>query len=425
MKQCITNILILFALPLAVWADKLPAQSPSAAGLSETRLERIAELTQAHVDAGHIAGAVCLIARDGKVAYIEPVGYADRENELPMKTDTIFRIYSMSKPITSVAVMILFEEGKFLLTDPVEKFMPELGDRTVVEFAIDLSTSERKMKGDRKPSNRSITIQDLLRHTSGYTYGLGADAYDRLYREKDLLLGDDSLADTLRKLKDLPLKHNPGAEWTYGVNTDILARLVEVVSGQSFDTFLQERIFDPLGMEDTFFWVPPQKTHRLAQLYTRDDEGALFANPGITRSYMGTSEYTSGGAGLLSTAPDYFRFCQMLLNGGTLDGQQILSPKTVELMRSDALDDIPASFQWSDGAGFGLGFQVTTDLGATGMLGSVGEYGWGGAAGTRFWIDPKERLITLYMVQVLPHTGLTYSSQIKNLVYQAIVESYE
>ncbi len=410
-----TLVFAFLLLVSAAWAQPTPPRAAKNQGLSENRLTRIRAVTEEHIAAGRMAGVVTVIARNGKVPYFKAFGMADMENKVPMAKDTIFRIYSMSKPITSVATMVLFEEGHFLLTDPVEKYLPELANRDYVEIA---DGAEKLVD-----AKRSITIQDLLRHTSGYTYGLGGDAYDKRYADAGILLKDKNLAETIDKLEEIPLKHSPGDEWTYGVNTDILARLVEVVSGQTFDEFLQERIFDRLKMSDTGFVVPEEKRSRLAQLYTRGDDGKLFANPDITRSYQGVEGYFSGGAGLYSTAGDYLRFCRMLLNGGALDGQRILSPKSVELMSSDALDDIPADFPWSDGAGFGLGFQVTTDLGATGMLGSVGEYGWGGAAGTRFWIDPKEKMITLYMIQILPHTGLQFSSQFKNLAYQAIEKS--
>ena len=338
-----------------------------------------------------------------------------------MTPDTIFRIYSMTKPITSVAAMMLFEEGRFLLTDPASRYLPELSNLEVLVEETNAQTGEKTYRTEK--ARGPITIQDLLRHTSGFAYGAAPSSeLDKRYYEGGVLVQAKDLSETVSKLGTLPLAFEAGTKWQYGVNTDVLARLVEVVSGKRFDHFLKERIFEPLGMHDTQFELPADKQERLAQLYAPDGQGGLKPNPGATRSYMGSPGYYSGGAGLLSTAADYWKFCQMLLNGGELDGVRLLSPKTVEFMSSDHLGEVPGGFPWSRGSGFGLGFQVIGDAGAYGQAISEGTYFWGGAAGTGFWIDPKEDLVGVFMVQILPHSGLTYSSQYRSLVYQSIIE---
>jgi CubicO group peptidase (beta-lactamase class C family) len=274
------------------------------------------------------------------------------------------------------------------------------------------------------PAEREIMIQDLLRHTSGFVYGVSESSeLDRRYYEAGVLLEAEDLQETVERLADMPLLFHPGSRWNYGLSTDVLSRLVEVVSGKRFDKFLENRIFKPLGMDDTHFELPDSKNDRLAQLYTRESETKLIPSPEITRSYMGKPGYYSGGAGLLSTAADYWRFCQMLLNGGAFNGRRLLSPKSVELMSMDHLGAVPGGFTWAGGSGFGLGFQVILDPGAFGQVVSEGLYSWGGAAGTGFFIDQEEQLIGVFMIQIMPHSGLQYSAEYRNLVYQAIESS--
>jgi CubicO group peptidase (beta-lactamase class C family) len=426
-------VLLLAAGPVA--ANGFKPAKPEEVGLSSERLDRIGERMQAYVDSGEIPGALALVARQGKIAYFEQWGFADREQKVPMKPDTLFRIYSMTKPITAVGVMILHEEGHFQLNDPVAKYLPELAKLEVRDEETNNATGEVVVH--THPARNPITIRDLLRHTAGFTYGFfGNTEVDRMYREQEVLVGDKDIAETVRKLGAMPLRYEPGTRWHYSVAVDVQGRLIEVVSGKSLDQFFRERIFEPLGMDDTYFAVPDQKWDRVAVLYSPEGTGEgsdLFlaadgkkkplvpADPErADRGYRQGATHFSGGGGLISSALDYLRFAQMMLNGGELDGTRILSRKSVELMTTDHLGDIPGL--WSPGYGFGLGFAVLEDVGATGALGSVGEYNWGGAAGTRFWVDPEEKLIGIFMIQILPHTGLEYGTEFRSFAYQAIAD---
>jgi CubicO group peptidase (beta-lactamase class C family) len=393
----------------------LPSAAPAEVGLADERLARISKAMEADVAAGNIPGALGMVIRNGKVAYLETRGMADREAGKPMKEDTIFRIYSMSKPITSVAVMMLFEEARLRIKDPVSKYIPELGGMKV--YAGRPNGTHRL-----EDTKRDMTVQDLLRHTAGLTYGFFAkSAVDTQYAEAGILREKD-LAAFVQDLSKIPLKHQPGTRFEYSVATDVLGRLVEVVSGKPLDEFLQDRILGPLNMVDTGFHVPAAKLDRFAQMYTPVEEGGIEpADPSSSQRFVKKSNFFSGGGGLVSTAADYARFCQMMLNGGQLDGVRLLSRKTVDLMRIDHLGDI-ASNRDTSGYGFGLGFAVATDLAKSGQAASLGEYRWGGAAGTRFWIDPKEQLIGIYMVQILPHNGLEYGNTFKQLTYQSIAD---
>ncbi len=413
---------LLFFISINASAQNLPRTDPGSVGVSADRLDRINQVFQRHIDEGRIAGVTTLVARYGQVVHYDAIGNRDAETSDAMKPDSIFRIYSMTKPITSVAAMMLLEQGQFLLTDPVSMYLPELAGVEVLTETRDADTGE--VTYSTVPANREITIQDLFRHTSGFVYGVSPSSeLDKRYFEAGVLLEATNLQETVEKLGELPLLFQPGTRWNYGVNTDVLARLVEVVSGQRFDTFLKQQIFEPLAMVDTHFELPESKRDRLAQLYTRQSETKLIPDPDSTRSYMGKPGYYSGGAGLMSTAADYWRFCQMLLNGGELDGHRLLSPKSVELMSMDHLGEVPGGFPWAGGSGFGLGFQVILDPGAFGHSVSQGLYSWGGAAGTGFWIDKEEQLIGVFMIQILPHGGLNYSSQYRNLVYQSLETS--
>ncbi len=430
-------LVALLAAP-ALFAGTLPKSSPADAGLSAERLQRITEAMKRDTANGDIPGAVALVARNGKIAYIEAVGQADKEKSVAMRPDTIFRIYSMSKPITSVALMSLYEEGKFFLDDPVSMYIPELKDLKVIVSKEDKGgsgvfnlpeTDPAKQAAKpttaadvtTEPAVREMTIQDLLRHTSGLTYGFfGNTEVDQIYQQAGILTTDKDLADMCQKLSKIPLLYQPGTQWHYSISVDVQGRLVEVLSGQPFDKFLEERIFKPLGMVDTSFAVPADKMDRFAQMYTPDAAAKIKPAPAFySRNFVGSPTFFSGGGGLVSTATDYFRFCQMMLNGGELDGVRIISRPTVELMTTDHLLDIPGM---GAGYGFGLGFAVAKEPGAIGVPVSRGEFNWGGAAGTKFWIDPQEKLIGVYMVQILPHTGLRYGETFKNLAYQAVAD---
>lgn len=435
---------VLFAALVApsLHAGTLPEADLVKVGLSAERLGRITEAMQADYEAGRIAGAVALVARHGQVAYLESVGLSDREKKSPMKDDTIFRIYSMSKPITSVAVMMLYEEGKFFLNDPVSKYIPELGGLRVAvqpeggkDGPVFNLPEEDPAQTPRKPTTladittetarRDMTVEDLLRHTAGLTYGFfGNSEVDLLYQQMGILTTEKTIEETVKKLGTIPLKHHPGETWEYSVSIDVLGRLVEVLSGQPFDVFLQERIFGPLGMVDTAFWVPDAKLDRFAQMYSPvpNKDGAIQPAPGFySRNFVNNPTHFSGGGGLVSTAADYFRFCQAMLNGGELDGARILSRTTVELMTDNHTLDVESALR-DGGYEFGLGFAVAMEPGRIGVPVSRGEYNWGGAAGTKFWIDPEEDFIGIYMVQILPHTGLQYGDRFKILAYQSIAD---
>jgi CubicO group peptidase (beta-lactamase class C family) len=310
--------------------------SPESVGLSAERLEQVDRVIQQYIGEKRVAGASALIARNGKVGYFEAFGMRDVDNELPMEEDTIFRIYSMTKPITSTAVMMLYEEGHFFLREPVSKYIPELKGLKVGVEKTDLEKGEKTFA--TVPAEREITIRDLLRHTSGLTYGFFASSkVDEMY-VKAKVLGDDekTITDTVKKLGTLPLKHQPGTTWEYGLSTDVLGRLVEVISGMPLDEFFQERIFKPLDMKDTSFDVPPEKKHRFAAIYSLDKEKRIYpAKRGVSRNYLEPTTHFSGGGGLVSTQRDYLRFCQMILNKGRFGDVRILSRKSVELMASD------------------------------------------------------------------------------------------
>ena len=394
--------------------QEIPRGAPEPVGLSQERLDRITAAMQADVDRGHLAGAIGVVARRGTVAYWETVGMADKEAGKPMSDDTIFRIYSMTKPIVGVALMTLYEEGAFGLTDPVRRHIPELGGLEVLSGP------------NTVPSRREMTVQDLMRHTAGMGYGGGDTSADKLFRELDVLGGNRSIDDFIQKLAKIPLKHQPGSAWEYSVSVDVQGRLIEVLSGKDLATFLDERIFGPLDMRDTGFTVPAEKKGRFVQMYSKTDDGKAIEPSPADRStgyYDYESRWYSGGGGLVSTTRDYLRFCQMLLNGGELGGERILSRKTVELMTRDHVQGIRrASRTLQPGYGFGLDFAVHVDRAESGLNGSVGEYNWGGLAGTIFWIDPAEEMIGLYMIQMLPPRFSDSRTQFKRLAYQAIAD---
>jgi len=440
---------LIFAVALPGLARVLPETQPEKVGLDSERLERITTYMNQAVEDGVMVGGLAVIARDGRVAYSETWGMKDREAAEPMTEDALFRIYSMSKPITAVALMMLYEEGKFFLNDPVARYIPELANLEVALSTADggrtrivsdgtqsrtFGEGDQDLTGQTREPRRQPTIRDLLTHTAGFTYGVfGNTEVDQMYRQAGLLTEDTDLEEFVARLGEIPLQYEPGTRWHYSVSVDIQGRLVEVLSGMRFGEFLQTRLFGPLGMNDTSFVVPAEKLDRLAELYTPEGtaEGAdafqsvgggplVVAPESTSAGFMEGAVFESGGGGLVSTAHDYLRFSQMMLNGGELDGVRILSPKTVELVTANHLGDLPMGFGRT-GVGFGLGFAVALDQGSIGETGSAGEYNWGGAAGTRFWIDPEENLIGIFMVQSIPHRT-RLADKFKVLTYQAIVE---
>lgn len=393
-------------------------------GMSLERLSRLDSVMQGYVDDEKLSGNVIYILRNGQPVYHKPFGMADVASGKAMSRDAMFRIASQSKAITSVGIMILQEQGKLLIGDAVGKYLPEYMNTTVAEAdGID--------GYNVVPAKRRITIRDLLTHTAGIDYGLGpaADQWkDAGIQGWYFADRDEPIRETVRRMAALPNAAQPGTKFVYGYNTDILGAVIEVVSGKPLDQFLTENIFDPLHMHDTYFYVPENKTDRVATVYSlKGDKISLAANPGQLEggSHVGQGHYIngprkgfSGGAGLVSTARNYGTFLQMVANGGTLNGTRILGPKTVEHMIQNHLDGI----DFRPGLGFGLGFQVITDLGEFAEPGSKGTYGWGGAYHSTYWIDPKEDLVVVYMTQLIPAGGLDDQSKLRALIYQAIID---
>ena len=421
--------LLLFCVATLAFGQGLPIAVPEEVGVSAERLERIRPMLQDYVDNENLPGFLTVVARRGKIVHFETLGMRDIENKKTMEPDTIFRIYSMSKPITSVAVMMLYEEGHFQLDTPVSRFIPEFENMKVYnEDQTEILNAEKEM-----------TIKHLLMHTSGLTYGWGSKPVDERYKELKMSGASATLVDMVKTLGDIPLVHEPGERWTYGVSTDVLGYLVEVVSEMPFETFLQTRLFGPLGMVDTAFSIPPEKRDRFAALYSFSKDDGLER---VGKKATADGEFTffpSGGGGLVSTAADYMRFSQMLLNGGELDGARILDNKTVELMR------YPHHDGW-----FGLGFSVVGDekskdpddkddedhkkdlddkddkddegdKESKDTPESVGSFSWGGAAATIFWIDPVKEIIGLLMVQI-HNNPYPFQQQFKVLTYASLIE---
>src|ERR1700691_5498563 len=388
----------------------LPLGAPEEIGLSSARLARLGAVMAGEIGRGRVPGAVALVARRGRLGYFESFGRSDAAGGEPMTKDTIFRIYSMTKPITSVAAMMLWEEGRFLLSDPIAKYLPDLSR---LDVAVD-----RDGEIERVPALRAVTIQDLLRHTSGLTYEFrGSGPVHRMYRSAKVDSRAQSNADQVATLGRMPLLHQPGTRWEYGRSTDVVGRLVEVRSGQTLSAFFEQHILAPLGMVDTAFHVPPRHHSRLAEAFGRDPDSGLTVQLLEVRD---PPHLESGGGGLVSTAADYARFLQMLLNGGTLDGRRLLSRKTIELMTADHLGPITgAPDLLLPGHGFGLGFAVRLHSGIAHVPGSIGQYFWGGLAGTTFWIDPAEQLFALMLIQA-PGLRDYYRTLFRDLVYAAV-----
>jgi CubicO group peptidase (beta-lactamase class C family) len=393
----------------AVTSPPLPLAVPEEIGLSSKRLAHLGAVMRDEIERGRVPGAVALIARRGRLGFFESFGHRDAASGAPMAKDTIFRIYSMTKPITSVAAMMLWEEGRFLLNDPIAKYLPDLSD---LEVAV-----ERGAEIERVPVERAITIQDLLRHTSGLTYEFrGPGPVRKMYMSAKIYRRAQSNADQVATLGRMPLLHQPGTRWEYGRSTDVVGRLVEVLSGQRLSLFFEQHILAPLGMVDTAFHVPQRHHSRLAEAFARDpDTGAAVQLLDV----RDPPDFESGGGGLVSTASDYARFLQMLLDGGTLDGCRLLSRKTIEFMTADHLGTITgAPDLLPPGHGFGLGFAVRLHAGIAHMPGSIGQYFWGGLAGTTFWVDPAEQLFALMLTQA-PGRRDYYRTLFRDLVYAA------
>lgn len=425
-------ILLLFLCSIFLVAQELPKVSrPEEAGFSSERLNHITPFFQSEVDKGALPGAVIVVARNGKIVYRQAVGYQDREKKNPMKVDSVFRIFSMTKPVTSVAVMMLAEEGKIDVMAPVAQYLPEFKDVKVGVEKMDPAGGKAYLAFE--PPVRPMMVQDLLRHTSGLVYGpFGNTLVHQEYNKANLFDPGQTLEQFVSKLAKLPLAHQPGTVWEYGMNTDVLGRIVEVASGMPFDRFVEERITRPLKMPDTAFYMEAAKLQRVAQLQIDPATGKRpeFGNSDdLTKDKV---KWFSGGGGLLSTAPDYARFCQMLVNGGELEGVRLLSPKTLAVMTSDQvpqhasrvgqlqvtqdLNPLPEI-----GQSFGLGFAVRTDLGHSAVSGSVGDYFWAGAAGTYFWVDPQEKMYVIMMVQKPFVEAGPYRRALREIVYGALI----
>jgi CubicO group peptidase (beta-lactamase class C family) len=430
MKQRVRLIMAICAsLAIATMQAQVPPQTtpPENVGLSKERFGRIRTVMEKEIAQNRLAGGIGLIARRGKIAYFETYGMADKESGRPMQKDAIFRIFSMTKAVTGVAVMILYEEGRFALTDPVSRYLPEFASMRVAVEKTD-PVSGKSVLTHTVPAERPITILDLLRHTSGLNYtGPHDEKAELTYQRLGLNAAggnDFLLSEFVKRLAQAPLVHQPGTIWDYSFSIDVLGRLVEVVSGVPLDQFFADRILKPLQMEDTAFYVPEQKWGRLVTLYDLNPDGTIKrASDAAQQSAKKKPTLLMGGAGLMSTATDYARFVQMLMNGGQLNGVRILSPKTVELMRSDVLGDLPKIDVFGlpgPGYGFGLTFAVNRGPARTGSIVSRGEYYWGGAAGTSFWVDPQEQMVGVLMIQTM--LDLMKGSLFKQLAYQAIVD---
>ncbi len=400
--------------------------APKRAGFAAERINRITEhLDKNYIAPGKIAGCQTLVARHGHVAYFKSLGLMDRERRKPMTDDTIFRLYSMTKPITSVALMTLFEHGHFQLNDPVSRFIPAWRDHKV------WVSGEGSSMETAVPA-RPMTMRHVLSHTGGLTYGATNHPVDRAYREVGVGRGTgETLSGFADKLAKVPLRYQPGERWMYSLSTDVCGYLVEAISGKSFDQYLQETIFDPLDMKDTSFMVAPRKADRFAANYERQADKSLKLIDDPERSnYLKQPTFFSGGGGLTGTTADYLRFCEMLRRGGELDGVRILGPRTIELMHLNHLaggKDLSAmaigafSETAYEGVGFGLGFAMTLGQVEAGALGG-GDYYWGGAASTIFWVDPKEDMVVIFMTQLMPSATFNFRGQLRNIIYSAIVE---
>ncbi|MEX0772302.1 MAG: serine hydrolase domain-containing protein [Balneolales bacterium] len=419
---------LFYGLMAAFFIGALPVQQtfsqtfqqvqPEEAGFSADRLMRLTTTLNDYADQERLSGGVTLVLKNEKAVYFDAFGKRDVEAGFPMQKDDIFRIASQTKAIVSVAIMMLQEKGELLLSDPVGKYLPEFKETTVAKENGDGDY-------DIVDAERPINIRDLLTHTSGigYGHGIASDKWEEAGIQGWYFADrDEPIRETVSRIADLPFDSQPGQSWVYGYSTDILGVIVEEISGKTLEEFLGLQIFGPLGMNDTHFYLPQSKLDRLAVVYSATDQSSIERAPDLTGA-IGQGHYVQGprksfsaGAGLLSTANDYARFLQMLLNGGELDGERILSPGSVELMSVNHIRDIP----FRDGSGMGLGFSVVEDLGARGVPGSVGEYGWGGAYHSTYWVDPAKDLVVVFFTQLIPATGSDIHGKLRTLIYQAI-----
>lgn len=423
--QLLALTLILQFTQVALAAEFSSAR-PSRLGLSAERLENLDAVMKSYVDSGQIAGQVILALRNGRIAYSAANGMRNIDDGEAMTEDTLFRIASQTKAIVSTGIMILQERGELNISDPLSRYIPEWEQAQV-------AVADGRGGYTTEPVRTPITLRHLLTHTSGISYGVfGAPGPATPEWEASGLRGwylaDQTVPvlESAARMASIPLNAHPGESWLYGYNTDILGAVIEKVTGSSLGSFIQEAVLDPLDMRDTHFFVPPEKAERLATVYWVEEDGSLREGPSGPGMYtqgqyiqgQGPNVSFAGGAGLVSTARDYARFLQMMLNEGELDGNRILSPKTVELMTSNHLDDIP----FRSGQGFGLGFSIVMDLGTSGSLGSEGEFGWGGAYHSTYWVDPEEDLVVVYLTQFGPNVGLDDYSKLRNGIYAAIIE---
>lgn len=435
-KNCLSfmALTVLIALSPSALSEGFPVSSPETQGLSSERLERLSALSEKYVQEGRVSGIVNLVLRNGKVVHYEAAGQRGSDNDAAMEVDDLFRIYSMTKPVTSVAAMQLYEQGKFQLSDPVTKFVPELKDLKVLND-----------DGQFEPVTQVMTMHQLLMHTAGMSYGFNArvDLVDQMYVQADLSSATD-LDEFVVKLAKLPLRSQPGERYHYSVAVDVTGLVVERISGQRLDKYIQEHILAPLEMNDTFFEVPESERDRFAQNHFINPKTGALVNSdyapapygyrkGVALSDFFDVTLFAGGAGLVSTAMDYARFAEMLRRGGELNGVRILGPKTVKFMTRNHLSEESMHAAWEQtptadigrpGFGFGLGLGVVTDSAAIGVLGSDGEYNWGGAAGTIFWVDPVEELVVVSMIQLM-QSPWPFRADVKIAIYQALTESYE
>jgi CubicO group peptidase (beta-lactamase class C family) len=421
MKQSVLFLMTIVLAAVSVTAQKIePVIVAEARGFSTERLKRIDDQINDWVKKGWVSGTVGLIIRNGKIVYYKSAGYNDMANKSAMKKDDIFRIASQTKAITSVAVMMLYEEGKFLLDDPISAYIPAFANETVLD-----KFNEKDSTYTTIPAKRQITVRDLLTHTSGLGYAqIGSKEANAIYAKSNITAGldvsGDKLSDAVNRLGKLPLMHQPGERWTYGLNVDVLGDLVEIWSGMSLDEFFRVKIFEPLGMADTYFNVPENKAGRLVNMYSEDSLGVLqklsgAALGGDVNYPLRKKDYFSGGAGLSSTAYDYAVFLQMMLNGGTYNGKRILSRNTVRMMTMNQIGDL--------GLGddkFGLGFAIVSEKGSAANPSQPGTYSWGGAFKTSYWVDPKEKMIVVFYRQLLNTSHGELADKFKVLAYQAL-----
>lgn len=414
------SICLLLSLAVGAFGQEMQKAKPESVGLSSQKLGQLSQILDSYAKDGRLAGGVAMVLRKGKVAYSHTFGKRDREANSPMAEDTIFRIASQSKALTSVAIIMLQEDGKLLISDNLSKYIPEFANSTV-------AVPKDGGGYDVVKAKRQIVIGDLLTHTSGISYGFGPakDKWEAAKIQNWYFADrDEPIAETVKRMTALPIDAHPGEKWVYGYSTDILGVVIEKVSGKSLEEFLSERIIKPLDMKDTSFYLSTNKTSRLAAVYSVNNgklERAPDAGTRVSQGHYvnGPRKSFSGGAGLLSTARDYGRFLQMLANGGELNGKRLLSRKSVELMTANSLLDVKYD---RAGQGFGLGFSVVKDVGANGQPSSVGEYGWGGAYHSNYWVDPKEQLVVVYMTQHIPATGLDDYGKLRAMIYGSIID---